>query len=83
MLTVAISAGVVLFIDILALKCVSAARDTRVAHDELQERILLLEEVASGERTTRGRRALSRAWPMRRILAEAEDDLPGPRTGRT
>ena len=45
MLTVAISASVVLFIGILALKCVSAAQDVRVAHEELEERILLLKEV--------------------------------------
>ena len=80
MLTVAISASVVVFIGILALKCVSAAQDVRVAHEELEERILLLKEVASGEDTTHGRRALSKAWPMRRILAEAENDIPEPRT---
>ena len=81
MLTVAISASVVLFIGILALKCVSAAQDARVAHEELEERILLLKErYASGEDTTHGRRALSKAWPMRRILAEAENDISEPRT---
>ena len=81
MLTVAIGASVMVFIGILALKCVSAAQDGRAAHEELEERIRLLKEVASGEETARGRRALAKARPMRRILAEAEDDIPEVRTG--
>jgi hypothetical protein len=81
MLTVAISASVVVFIGILALKCVSVAQEGRAAHEELEERIRLLKEVASGEDTVRGRRALAEARPMRRILDEAEDDLPAVRTG--
>ena len=76
MLTVTISASVLVFISILALKCVNAVRNVHVAHEELEERILLLEEVASGEQTARGLRALSQARPMRRILADVEDDLP-------
>jgi hypothetical protein len=81
MLTVAISASVVVFIGILALKCVSAVKEARAAHEELEERIRLLKEVASGEETVRGRRALAEARPMRRILDEAEDDLPAVGTG--
>jgi hypothetical protein len=81
MLTVAISASVLVFIGILALKCVSAAQEARAAHDELEERIRLLKEVASGEETVRGRRALAEAPPISRILAEAEDDMPEVRTG--
>lgn len=84
MITAAVGAAVVLFILLLGVHCVFAGQDVQEAHEELDEKILQLQKIASSIERTGGRSARlagSRVVPFRRILARAEDDTE-PQTGR-
>lgn len=76
LLTAAILAGVGWIIFMLVLACLTQARQTEEAHEELEERIRLLHEVVSSVGSTGSGRVQAmrrRSLPFREILSEVPD----------